>query len=76
MREYKKIRRKYKQRQKRKYNLVKTATITTPLVTAIIRDAPDGSIFTTAEAATCYDKINGDDEFISPFTDYYHDLMN
>lgn len=46
--------------------------ITTPL----IHDAPDGSIFTTAKAATCYNKINGDDEFIFTFTDYYHDLMN
>ena len=40
-------------------------------MTVIIHDAPDGRI-----AATCYDKINGDDEFIFPLTDFYHDLMN
>ena len=40
--------------KKEKYNLITTAMVTTPLVKAIIHDAPDGSIFTTAEAATCY----------------------
>ena len=56
--------------KRERYNLITTAMITTPLITTIIHDAPDGSIFTTAEAATCYDKINGDDEIIFPFADY------
>ena len=40
--------------KKEKYNLITTAMVTTPLVKAIIHNALDGSIFTTAEAATCY----------------------
>jgi hypothetical protein len=60
-----------------KYNLMTTAMITTPLITAIIYDAPDESSFATlSEAATYYDKADGDDEFIFSFADYYHDLMN
>jgi hypothetical protein len=57
--------------KKEKHHLMTTAMIATPLITVIIHDAPDENSFTAAsEAATCYDKTDGDDEFIFSSTDY------